>query len=148
MTAEEGWTQRGRIGFQRDRPVLLLPSFWWSGQHELEFESPGWWQKPTRRAWCKQCAQCRVFKEVCKDFQKMQLGRWDKCLACKGGGRKTNPKPQQALIGMIFTNADPRYAGRLNDKQGGDTILTMERVKEAIAFPDPISFQYVYQHRQ
>jgi len=35
---------------------------------------------------------------------------------------------------MIFTNADPRYAGRLNDKQGGDTIVTIERVREAIAF--------------
>jgi len=35
---------------------------------------------------------------------------------------------------MIFTNADPRYAGRFDDKQGGDTIVTMERVKEAIAF--------------
>ena len=35
---------------------------------------------------------------------------------------------------MIFTSADPRYAGRLDDKQGSDTIVTMERVKEAIAF--------------
>ena len=43
-------------------------------------------------------------------------------------------KPQQPLIGMTFTNADPRYAGRLNDKQVGDTIVTMERVREAIAF--------------
>jgi len=34
---------------------------------------------------------------------------------------------------MIFTNADPRYAGRLDDKQGSDTIVTMERVNEAIA---------------
>jgi len=38
------------------------------------------------------------------------------------------------LIGIIFNNADPRYAGRLHDKQGGDTIVTMERVREAIAF--------------
>jgi len=39
------------------------------------------------------------------------------------------------LIGMIFTNSDPRYAGRLDDTQGGgDTIVTMERVREAIAF--------------
>ena len=46
-----------------------------------------------------------------------------------------NLKPQRRLlIGMIFTNADPRYAGILNDKQGGDTIVTMERVREAIAF--------------
>jgi len=35
---------------------------------------------------------------------------------------------------MIFTNADPRYAGRLDDKQGSDTIVMMERVREAIAF--------------
>jgi len=35
---------------------------------------------------------------------------------------------------MIFTNADPRYAGRLDDKQGGDTIVTMERVREASTF--------------
>ena len=45
----------------------------------------------------------------------------------------TNQTPQQLLIGMIFTNADLRYAGRLDDKQGGDTIVTMERVGEAIA---------------
>jgi len=35
---------------------------------------------------------------------------------------------------MLFTNADPRYAGKLENKQGGDTIVTMERVREAIAF--------------
>jgi len=35
---------------------------------------------------------------------------------------------------MIFTNADPRYAGRLDDKQDGDTIVTMEKVREAITF--------------
>ena len=33
--------------FDRDRPVLLLPGSWWSGQHEPEFESAGWWQMPT-----------------------------------------------------------------------------------------------------
>jgi len=64
----------------------------------------------------------------------MQLGRGGECLACKGGNRKTNQDPQQPLNGMIFTNADPRYAGRLDDKQGGDTIVIMERVGEAIAF--------------
>jgi len=63
--------------FERDRPVLpwLLPGSWCSGQHEPEFESAGWWQKPTLSARCKQCAQCRVIKELDKDFCKMQLGR-------------------------------------------------------------------------
>jgi len=120
--------------FNRDRPVLLLPCSWWSGQLEPEFESAGWWQKPTRRAWCKQCARCGIVKEFGEDFHKMQLGRGGECLACKGGSRMTNQKSQQPLIGMIFTNADPRYAGRLDDKQGGDTIATMKRVREAIAF--------------
>jgi len=35
---------------------------------------------------------------------------------------------------MNFTNADPRYVGRFDNKQGGDNIMMMERVKEAIAF--------------
>jgi hypothetical protein len=34
---------------------------------------------------------------------------------------------------MIVTNEDYRYAGRLDDKQGSDTIVTMKRVKETIA---------------
>ena len=42
--------------------------------------------------------------------------------------------PQQPLIGMIFTNVDPRYASRSDDKQGSDTIVTIERIREAIAF--------------
>jgi len=34
--------------FDRNKPLLLLPGFWWSGQQEPEFESAEWWQKPTR----------------------------------------------------------------------------------------------------
>jgi len=45
-----------------------------------------------------------------------------------------NLKLQQPLISMISTNAEPRYAGRLDDTQGGDTIVTMERVRETIVF--------------
>jgi len=120
--------------FDRNRPVLLLPCSWWSGQHEPEFESAGWWQKPTRRVWYKQCARCGIVKNFGKDFHKMQLGRGGECSAFEGGSRTTNQNPQQLLIGMIFTNADPKYACRLDNKQGGDTIVTMERVREAIAF--------------
>jgi len=64
----------------------------------------------------------------------MQLGRGCRCLPCKGGKRTTNLKPQQPLTGIIFTNADPRYAGRLDDKQVDDTIVTIKRVREATAF--------------
>ena len=34
--------------FVKNRPVILLPVSWWSGQHEPEFESAGWWQKPQK----------------------------------------------------------------------------------------------------
>jgi len=60
----------------------------------------------------------------------MQLGQGDEFLACKGGSRTTHENPQQVLIGMIFTNADPRYAGRLDDKQGDDTIVTMRELEK------------------
>jgi len=35
---------------------------------------------------------------------------------------------------MMFTNADPSYAGRFDDMQGGDTIATIQRVRKAIVF--------------
>jgi len=41
------WQLADRL--DRDRRILLLPGSWWSGQHEPEFESAGWWQKPTCR---------------------------------------------------------------------------------------------------
>jgi len=71
--------------FDKDRPVLLLLGSWWSGQHGPFSKSAGWWQKPTRRAKCKQCAQCEVVQEFGKDFHKTQLGRGGRCLACKRG---------------------------------------------------------------
>jgi len=34
--------------------------------------------------------------------------------------------------GIIFTNADPRYAGKLDDVQGGDTTMLMQQVREVM----------------
>jgi len=34
--------------------------------------------------------------------------------------------------GIVFTNADPRYAGKLDDPQGGDTIMLMQEVREVM----------------
>ena len=45
-----------------------------------------------------------------------------------------NLKPQQPLIGMIFNHADPRYAGRLDDKQSGDIIVIMDRLEKQSTF--------------
>ena len=34
--------------------------------------------------------------------------------------------------GIVFTNDDPRYAGKLDDPQGGDTTMLMQQVREVI----------------
>ena len=40
--------------------------------------------------------------------------RWQVLSVPRRDPRTTNLKPKQPLIGMIFTNADPRYAGSLD----------------------------------
>jgi len=34
--------------------------------------------------------------------------------------------------GMVFTNADPRYAEKLDDPQGVDTTMLMQQVREVM----------------
>ena len=38
----------------------------------------------------------------------------------------------ERLDGIVFTNADPRYAGKLDDPQGGDTTMRMQQVREVM----------------
>ena len=33
--------------------------------------------------------------------------------------------------GIVFTNADPRHAGKLDDPQGGDTTMLMQQVRKS-----------------
>ena len=78
----------------------------------------------------------RAWQGLSQDATGSRPGR-GKHKACKGGGPsrnfgKTYLKPQQPLTVRIFTNANPRYAGKLNDKQGDNTIVMMERVRKAI----------------
>ena len=36
------------------------------------------------------------------------------------------------LDSIVFTNANPRYAGKLDDPQGGDTTMLMQLVSEVM----------------
>jgi len=36
------------------------------------------------------------------------------------------------LDGIVFTSADIRYAGKLDDPQGGDTTMLMQQVREVM----------------
>jgi len=42
---------------------------------------------------------------------------------------KTNGKRPD---GIVFTNANPRYAGKLDHPQGGDTTTLMQQVREVM----------------
>ena len=33
---------------------------------------------------------------------------------------------------IVFTNADPRYAGKLDDPQGGDATMLMQQVRQVM----------------
>jgi len=38
----------------------------------------------------------------------------------------------ERLDGIVFTNANPRYAGKIDDPQGGDKTMLMQQVREVI----------------
>jgi len=42
---------------------------------------------------------------------------------------KTN---SERLDGIVSTNANPRYVGKLDDPQGGDTTMLMQQVREVM----------------
>jgi len=91
------------------QPVLSLPARWWPDTLQ-EFESGGWWQRPHTRVKCRQ--------RKCSLVENLSL-RSSKCHGCEKQ-MKTNGK---RLNSIVFTNADLRYAGKLDDQQGGDTTI-------------------------
>jgi len=38
----------------------------------------------------------------------------------------------ERVDGIIFTNANQRFAGKINDPQGGDTTMLMQQVREVM----------------
>jgi len=100
------------------QPVLLLPARWWPDTLR-EFESGGWWQRPHTRVRCRQC-KCSLVENLSFKSSK-----------CHGCGKQMKTK-RERLDGIVFTDADPRYAGKLDDPQGGDTTMLMQQVREVM----------------
>ena len=94
-----------------------LTGSWWNGQRKLEFESAGWWQKPTRRARCKQSVHCVVAENFDKDSQ------W-----CNGVEEAGAQRVKEDTKRRIQNNS------RFYDKPCGNTTVTMEKVRKAINF--------------
>jgi len=98
--------------------VLLIPAGWWPDKLQ-EFESGGWWQRPHTRGRCRQCK--------CSLFENPNFGSSE----CDGCEKQTKTKGKR-LDSIVFTNADPRYAGKLDVPQGGDTTMLMQHVREVM----------------
>jgi len=43
--------------------------------------------------------------------------------------------------GMFFTYADPRYAGKLDDPQGGDATMLMHQVREVMTVNQEMTYE-------
>ena len=100
------------------QPVLLLPARSWSDTLP-EFESGGWWQRSKTQVRCRQCTCSLVENPSFKGSK------------CHGCGKQMKNKGDR-LESMVFTNADPRYAGKLDDPQGGDATMLIQQVREVM----------------
>jgi len=100
------------------QPVLLLPARWWPDTLP-EFESGGWWQRPHTRVRCRQC-KCSLVENP--SFRSSKCHGCEKQMKTKG----------KRLDGIVFTNANLRYAGKLDDLQGDDTTMLMQQVREVM----------------
>jgi len=45
---------------------------------------------------------------------------------------EANEDQRKKTGGQVFTNDDPRYAGKLDDPQGGDVRMLMQQVREVM----------------
>ena len=98
----------------------LLPARWWPDTlPEIELESEGWWQRPHTRVRCRQCK--------CSLVENLSL-RSNKCHGCK----KQMMTKGKRMDGKVFTNADPRYARKLDYPQGVDGTMLMQQVREVM----------------
>ena len=72
-----------------------------------------------KRVMCRQC-KCSLVENP--SF------RSSKCHGCE---KKMKTKGKR-LDGIVFTNANLRYAGKLDDLQGDDTTMLMQQVREVM----------------
>ena len=68
------------------------------------------------------CRQCKCSLVENPSF------RSSKCHGCEKQMKTTGKR----LDGIVFTNADPRYAGKLDDPQGSDTQMLLQQVREVM----------------
>ena len=70
------------------------------------------------------------------DVGQKDIGGW--CTLCQHKETEERVqlewRNQEIPRGMRFTNADPRYAGRDDNTQGGDMVMTMEKITQMISY--------------
>ena len=96
------------------QPVVLLPARWWPDTLP-EFESQRWWQRPQTWVKCRYCHCCFV------EYPSLRSNK------CHGREKQMQTKGER-LDGIVFTNADPWYAGKIDDH----TTMLMQQVREVM----------------
>jgi len=120
----QGWQNRNdeklatKLTTDDQQQIWLLPARWWPDTLQ-ELECGGWLQRPHKRVRCRQC-KCSVVENP--SFKS------NKCHGCEN---RMQTKGER-LDGIVFTNADPRYAGKIDDPQGGDTTMLIQQVREVM----------------
>ena len=75
------------------------------------------------RVRCRQCT-CSLVENPSFKSSKCNLLLFPH-LGCGKQMKNKGKRPD----GIVFTNADPRYAGKLDDPQGGDATMLMQQVR-------------------
>ena len=118
----------------------------------VEFGDKGWWYVATREGQLVQCTGCRELRHV-DQFAVEKGRRQARCELCmqkaakkrkvetkktaKKGvqkaakKRKVEPK-KAARKGVVCMTADPRYAGREDERSGGDVLLDAGRLRKVL----------------
>ena len=143
LEAAAEWTEARLVkemvkiaGTENADQLLLLSKELFPGHDEPLNGEAGWWYAPKEQVCYRKCKRCLSAK-LTEDYNLTRTGQSRaECKSCEEetAGRR-NKRDQTAhpngirLNGLLFRNADPRYAGLEDDPSGGDVVLTAEQVR-------------------
>ena len=100
---------------------------------QAEFGDKGWWYVPVRGGQLVQCSGCRELRGM-DQFSFIRGRRQARCEECEQGFTKKRKARGRGMArkGVVCATADPRYAGRENERSGGDVLLDAGHVRKVL----------------
>ena len=119
-----------------DKLMLFLPQILFpESDDKAEFGDNGWWYTPMRIeriAMCVRCGKnCTMEQFPIEDGEQRTS-----CLTCAQTRRRQRKAVKWMWTGerngLVCTLADPRYAGRGDDRSGGDVVMDAGRLRQVL----------------